>query len=298
MLLSITTEHVYREETTIFDQMKMIHDAGFRGIDFTACRYIDPKYRYGDTAFFSDDWKSWIREIKAWGDAHGVTFTQTHNLTHNYLATDQDSVFLNSMVDRVLEACEMLGIPATVMHPAVPVGKSGCIEECLEANARFFKQKAKVAAEHNVKLCIENLIITQHFDQPQQWRCCHTPDQLVKVVDMIDEPNVGFCLDTGHAHYMGEDIYQSVLRYGERLYALHVHDNNRYFDHHLMPYHGTLDWDSLLRGLADINYQGAFNYESFRATFSLPVEHQPLMLRQLYEIGTKMIQTLEGYQKC
>ena len=297
MLISITTEHVYRPETSLLKQLDMIYQAGFRGVDFTACRYIGEGLRYGDTHFFSDDWKAWIRDLRAWADARGMVFTQTHNLTHPYLESTDDIHLLNRMIDRVFEACEMLDIPVTVMHPAVPAGKANCPSDCLKANARFFKEKARIARDHNVKLCVENLIITRRFDDSSIWRYCHTPQQLIQLADEIDEPNVGFCLDVGHAHYMGENLFQTIKAYGSRLYALHVHDNNRYSDHHLMPYHGTVDWNAFARGIAEVDYHGSLNLESFRATISLPMDCQPLMLRQLFDVGAKIAAQVDACRR-
>ena len=293
MLISITTEHVYSSTTDIFEQMGKIYRAGFRGIDFTACRYIGQEYKYGDTEFFCDDWKSWIREIRAWGDAHNIRFTQVHNLTHNYFNSGNDTELLNDMIDRVFEACEILGIKVAVMHPAVPPGAGKDIKTCHNENAAFFKQKANIASYYNVSLAIENMVITKRFSKPYIWRYCNKPDQLIRLVDDIDEPNVGFCLDTGHSHYMGENVYETILKYGKRLIALHLHDNNQYYDHHLMPYHGTLDWDLFSKGIAEVNYQGALNFESFNATLHLPSALQELMLKEIFSVGCDLLKRIE-----
>ena len=289
MIVSITTEHVYRKDTSIFDQLNLLKEAGFRGVDFTACRYIGPEYKPGSTKLFSDDWKSWVKDIKAWSDGNGMTFTQNHNLTHNYFATEGNTELLNSMIDRVFEVCEILQIPVTVMHPAVPPGMSGDISGCLKVNAGFIKEKAKKAAEHNVKIAVENLVITRSFDQQPIWRICHTKEQVCELVDRINEPNVGICLDTGHAHYMHEDLYQAILQYSTKLFALHIHDNNQFFDYKLPPFLGTIDWDSVVRGLAKIHYQGAWNFETYRSTIDLPVNLQVGMLKEIYKIGEFLV---------
>ena len=49
---------------------------------------------------------------------------------------------------------------------------------------------------------------------------------------------------------------------GERIKALHVHDNDFVNDCHTMPMMGEMDWDSITKALADINYSGNFTLES------------------------------------
>ena len=296
MRIVTTTEHVFTEDRPIFRQLDLLLESGFRYIDFTACCFIGPGRKYGDTIFFSDDWKPWIRDIRAYADKKGIVFTQTHNLMYNYFTGSEESELLNRMMDRVFEACGILGAPLTVVHPIAPPGAAGNIPECLRRNAAFFREKADRAAEHGVQLAVENMIVTRNFDGTTYWRYCSTPEQLIELVDAIDKPNVGFCFDVGHSHYMHENVYESVLKYGRRLISLHIHDNNLSDDQHVAPYSGSLDWDAFLKGLVDVRYAGDFSLESFRSTIRLPEETQPDMLRAMYRLSEWMVRRMDAFR--
>ncbi len=296
MLISISTEHAYSEETTIFSIIDLLYEAGFRTLDFTACNYIHRGLKYGETEFFSDNWKQWIQEIKQYADSKGVVFNQSHNLMYNYFKTDDDTALLNSMIDRVLEACGLLEIPVTVVHPIAPVYAVEDLAECRRMNQAFFKEKAKVAENFGVKLAVENMIITRNTDSSKEWRYCNSPEQLIDLVDSIDMQNVGFCFDVGHSHYMYENIYESIMKYGERLISLHIHDNDSWYDQHIIPFSGSVDWNMFEKGIADCGYKGDFTLESFRSTIRLPRELQIGMLREMKLMSEWMVQRIQNYR--
>ncbi len=296
MRIVTTTEHVYRPDVSIERQLDILQDAGFDAIDFTTCCYLGPGVGYGENPLFGDDWKAWIRDVRAYGDSKGITFTQTHNLMFNYFKQDAQTELLNRMVDRAIEVNSILGAPLTVVHPIAPPGAERDVPACLKANANYFKEKARLARDLGVKLALENMIVTREFDGSRYWRYCAEPGQLIDLADAIDAQNVGFCLDTGHSHYMGEDIYQSVMGYRERLISLHIHDNDLSGDQHVTPYAGSLDWDAFLRALADSGYAGDFSLESFRSTIRLPGDTQGAMLRAMHDLSKHMVLEVERYK--
>jgi sugar phosphate isomerase/epimerase len=54
-----------------------------------------------------------------------------------------------------------------------------------------------------------------------------TPDLLVRLVEAVNHPFLGLCLDIGHQHVfssMGALVW--VSRMGKRLYHFHLHDND------------------------------------------------------------------------
>ena len=108
-------------------------------------------------------------------------------------------------------------------------------------------------------------------------------------MDAIDMENVRICLDVGHAHYMGENLYNTIKLYGKRLIALHIHDNNRMDDLHLLPFHGTLKWDDVLLGLRAVDYAGDFTFEIQNATRRAPEELYPQLCRTAFEIGQYLL---------
>jgi sugar phosphate isomerase/epimerase len=70
---------------------------------------------------------------------------------------------------------------------------------------------------------------------------------------------VGFCFDSGHAHlYKNLD---QVLKFNDRLKALHLHDNRGKEDAHQPPFWGTTDWERVMRWIKWSGYTKPINFE-------------------------------------
>jgi sugar phosphate isomerase/epimerase len=54
--------------------------------------------------------------------------------------------------------------------------------------------------------------------------------------------SVGYIVDVGHAHMNGWDIPRLLAALGDRLYAMHLHDNDGSRDAHAPLGSGTVDW--------------------------------------------------------
>ena len=57
----------------------------------------------------------------------------------------------------------------------------------------------------------------------------------------IKSPNLKFCYDVGHHHIYNRKV-DLLKKFGHRLVALHLHDNDKSKDQHLLPFDGTIDW--------------------------------------------------------
>jgi len=80
-------------------------------------------------------------------------------------------------------------------------------------------------------------------------------------LDNCDSSFVGFCYDTGHENYWSRER-DWLQMYGQRLFAVHLHDNMGDRDAHLVPFDGCIDWNRKMRQLAAIGYSGALAIES------------------------------------
>ena len=73
-------------------------------------------------------------------------------------------------------------------------------------------------------------------------------------------PFTRFCYDSGH-HFGWGKGEPYLERYGSRLAALHLHDNDGTRDQHLLPFDGAVDWPALMARLAATGYDGALTLE-------------------------------------
>jgi sugar phosphate isomerase/epimerase len=74
-------------------------------------------------------------------------------------------------------------------------------------------------------------------------------------------PECGYIVDVGHANINGWNIPELIRRTGNRLYALHLHDNNGSEDSHLPIGEGTVNWDTLFAVLRSIPRRPLFILE-------------------------------------
>lgn len=83
---------------------------------------------------------------------------------------------------------------------------------------------------------------------------------LLWLLGAVREWPLGFCLDTGHAH-LGGELETAVTRLSGHLRMLHAADNHGKGDDHLPPGQGEIDWERLLRQLADVGFDGVLVLE-------------------------------------
>ena len=92
------------------------------------------------------------------------------------------------------------------------------------------------------------------------------PDLLVQLVNEVDNSSLGLCMDIGHQHLFSElDSLEWVRRMGDRLFHIHLHDNDRTGDSHWSLGRGTIDFES---------FYDAVMKQVPQATFSLEVEDE------------------------
>ena len=84
---------------------------------------------------------------------------------------------------------------------------------------------------------------------------------------------------------------------GARITCLHVHDNNNKEDSHTLPYMMNLDWQSILKALADIDYGGNFTFEADNFIKSVPLDIFPDACRFMVATGRNMIKQIEDFKK-
>lgn len=121
--------------------------------------------------------------------------------------------------------------------------------ELVVANIGYFGQRA---AEFGIKVAVENLFGGRFYSKI---------DDLIRVVEAVNLPNVGYCFDSGHANVDGLDIPATIHRLSDKLFELHLHDNNGKKDQHLPIGFGIIDWVEVIKALNEINYQHTITFE-------------------------------------
>lgn len=137
-----------------------------------------------------------------------------------------------------------------VTHIGVPVSEAVGGDNSRDAARRSIDDLVALAATVNVRVAVEVI--------PNPLSSAERLSRLIE--DDLDGLNVGVCLDYGHAHLMG-DLGEAIETLSGHLWTTHVHDNGGTRDDHLVPFAGTIDWESAMMTTQKIGYDGLFMLE-------------------------------------
>lgn len=117
--------------------------------------------------------------------------------------------------------------------------------------AKALKDTAKYAQDLGVVVGIEPINRYETF-------LINTCDQGLRLMQMIDEPNVKVHLDAYHMNIEETDFYQPTLKAAPHLCHYHLSESHRG-----TVGTGLIDWEGIYRALADAGYNGSVGLESF-----------------------------------
>jgi D-psicose/D-tagatose/L-ribulose 3-epimerase len=124
-------------------------------------------------------------------------------------------------------------------------------EEYWERAAMALKAAAKYAQDLGVVIGIEPINRYETF-------LVNTCDQGIKLMKMVDEPNIKLHLDAYHMNIEETDFYQPTKKAAPHLCHYHLSESHRG-----TVGTGLIDWDGIYRALAEAGYQGSVGLESF-----------------------------------
>lgn len=206
------------------------------------------------------------RELRKAFEDFGVTGYQAHAVGYDYANPSQRDKM--GFLRNCFVFCKNAGIPRIVVHPSAIPGNTR--EEFFEMNISFYKSVIPLCEETGVELLIENI------GNPMDPYFLIDGADLREMVDAVDHPMCSACWDIGHAnHFSAKEHpqYNSITSIGDKLTAIHFHDNAGNFDDpqdhirvdmHALPYVSwvtNVNYDAVIQGLIDINYKGTFNFE-------------------------------------
>ncbi len=278
------------------DQAVRIAKCGFRRLDFN---FLD---WHGDarSPFLGDDWLSWGMEVGEAAARAGAEFNQAHAPVFGGKGPAGD-FSVRDLQLRAIEICSKLGIPWMVYHA---INRKD--DTIYDVNKAHFTSLLDACHKYNVGIAIENIWPVME-DVP-----ISRTENLIRLVDYIGDPLVGICWDTGHCNVVGRsryawrgdaqghladsaDQYAQLLKVGKRLKALHIDDNGGLDDDHLEPFAGTIDWNSVMRGLRDIGYEHSFTFEAHNAVRRLPESLVDRKIALLHDIGKQLVSWDEAH---
>lgn len=241
----------------IEEAFDLIKDAGFDCVDFGFGFLADT---LPDEEYFAI-----IKRCKEYLDKIGLEVSQTHGKT-GYLKAPSTEYIIQRAI-REIKATAMLGCKYIVIHPLRTRESNYGLdkEKRMAQNIEFFKRLQPYLEQYGVVECIENLFGDDDERGVAVPNTCSSPEEILWYIDQLKSDRFEICLDTGHmlltGDYTGDTIPNTIRKFGNHLKVLHVHDNDKIKDKHLLPFMGLTDWAEVAKALKDIDYQGVMSLE-------------------------------------
>ena len=266
--------------------IRLICESGFDGIDYSMFHMNGRNS--ADCRLNSSGYREHIKNVKSVADRYGVTFEQSHAPFPSQ--RENDAIYNNKMFDilaRCAEISAMLGIEMMVVHPAFYK------RHPLEKNIDFFNKIEHIASENGIKIAIENVWGADRRGNIVPSIAGARSDTLKALIDSLDCRYFTACVDVGHCGLVGEKPEDMIRKMSGRIGCFHIHDNDNREDIHTLPYTVKLDWDAILRAIADIGYAGNFTLEADRFFANMPEDLLPDALKFMVATGRSMIKRIE-----
>jgi sugar phosphate isomerase/epimerase len=162
---------------------------------------------------------------------------------------------------KVIVAASMLGVP--VVNTFIGRDKSKTIEANLEEFARVWPPIIAFAAEHKIKIAIENCpMIFSNDEWPGGDNLAISPAIWRQMFSIIPDANFGLNFDPSHLVWQMIDIPRAIRDFGDRLF--HVHAKDLQIDQDQLYQRGIMSigmgWQiPRLPGLGDVKWNDFFS---------------------------------------
>lgn len=237
--------------------VEYVAKAGFDAWDFSM--FAMCKYDWETGSLFENNhplagnqYLAFARKLKKIGLDNGIVCNQSH------APFPSSCPEIRSYFKRAIECTAEAGGGLCVIHP--DNNKSA------QENAEMFLELLPFAKEQKVKIATENMWNWNKEKDESSFAACATSESFVEHIDTVKDDYLVACLDIGHAEMRGSGsgAVPMIHALGNRLQALHIHDNDRWHDSHQIPFSMSIDFAPIVKALKDIDYKGWFTLEADR----------------------------------
>ncbi len=240
----------------------------------------------------SKDYEKYAQLLHRVADSCGIVFNQAHAPFPSYI--DDNPEYSKKIIDkfrRCIEFAGLIGVEQICIHPiTIRNDRQRELEKTLE----LYSKLQDAAKESGVKIALENMFWRDKTTDSIRPGACSGADEFIKIFDMLDDRYFTCLLDVGHCGLVGESADSFIYKMGERITALHVHDNDFLNDMHDLPFVGKMDWKKITKALHDINYRGDLTFEACCWLGRMPEDLLPDALDMMSAVGRKLIKMIEN----
>ena len=219
------------------DRLKLIRDAGF---DCITTWWTN---MFSDSDGKREDHVSSADKMGLFIDSVHLEYAKSDELWMDGVAAEE--VFNRLCLD--IESAGQHNMRVAIIHPYVNC--KICSMGVMELFERRIHKMCDLAQSSGINLAFENLAGSN------------------AAIDIImrlrkDDSNTGLCFDTGHNNIVPPRDFSILEKYGKRIFALHIHDNDGITDEHKLPFEGCIDWEKFITALNNTGYEGSLMLES------------------------------------
>ncbi len=276
--------HLYHLERLSRDHLVEIAAHGFDAVEVFATRdHFD--YHDAGTAAALAEWLSDTRLVL--NSLHGpiaAGFAGGRWRDYYNLAAPDESVRRLAVAETraALDLAATVPYRFLVLHAGVVGDGPSAADNRRASMIRSLAELAPVAAGAGVRLAVE--VIPNSLSG--------TSELVALIEEEIDIPNLGICMDVGHARLMG-DVVDAIEACSGHIVTTHLHDNRGQTDDHLIPGRGVIDWDAATLAFQKVGYDGVWMFELAMSTTPRTIlEHTQKVrerLESLLSIGDEML---------
>ncbi len=236
--------------------IEYVAKAGFDAFDlsmFTLCKWNKDftKKVWAEHPFALTDYIKFVRKLKQIGEDNGIYCNQSH-------APFPTTKLEEKHIQRAIECTAEVGGEICVIHP--------CNDYTAEQNVEMLMGFLPFAKEHNVKIAVENMWNWNDVTDEASAAACSSAEDFKRHLDLVDDAYFVACVDIGHAEMKGlnTSAVKMIKTLGDKVQALHIHDNDRWHDSHMLPGTMQINFYEVLKALKEIGYNGDLTLEADR----------------------------------
>lgn len=225
----------FDKDTPMLERYRLMKEVGFDGV------LMWWSNEFGRDKFGNDDY---LNSPKMAIDS-GLFIENIHVPVEYANLLWEDSPDGTAIYNRYMQCirdCESFEIPTMVVH--LPNEDHVFTKLGLERMMKI----TELAEQKSINVALENL---------------RNLSNLSYVLEKIDSNRIGFCYDSGH-HYHYYPECNMLSKFGSRLMALHLQDDNGSHGMHGLPLDGSINWISVMKNIADTGYKGPTSLEPMK----------------------------------
>lgn len=242
------------------ERLKAIAEAGFTHLHWCHQWNTDFLYSRSELAQYAE----WFREFGLQLlDIHGSAGQEKCWFS---TAEYERQAGVELVVNRIIMLHELGGTGSLMMH--IPVFRDredfdpAPAASQFEALRRSLDELMPVLEKYAVRIAVENMF-------------SDTFELIGRVMKDYPEKYFGITYDSGHGNIAEGKGMDRLEPYKNRLQALHLNDNDSSGDQHQPPFYGTVDWERMVKILAESSYKGR------PLSFELAMRNTPFYEKEL-----------------